>query len=338
MTGIRLPDAETPADTGALEPVAAGRQGAGQPHWWRLLLRDKPAFMAAIVLLIAFGCAVIGPFVVGKQARHQDLYVGARRPFTLHDGWLYVLGGDSLGRSVLAQLIVGSRTTLAVAVFAVLLACLVGSVIGMWAGFHRGWRETVAMRLADIILSFPSLLLAIVVLYVFSPKSSNVVLVLAVTRIPVYLRTARIESAELRSRLFVDAARIFGARGWAIIRRHILPTVLPTLLTVAALDFSLMMLAESALDFLGVGIQPPGISWGLMVSQGRDEMQTAWWLAAFPGLAIVITTVSATLLASWVRLASDPDQRWRLALPRRQRRRGLPWSARAARRRDERQS
>jgi peptide/nickel transport system permease protein len=185
----------------------------------------------------------------------------------------------------------------------------------MWAGYHRGWRETVAMRVADVIMSFPSLLLAVVVLYVFSPSAANIVLVLAITRIPVYLRTARAESAELQSRLFVDAARTFGASATSIIFRHVLPIVLPTLLTVATLDFCYVMLAESSLSFLGIGIQPPDVSWGLMVSQGRTYLHTAWWLSFFPGLAIVITTVSATILAAWARIATDPGQRWRLTVP-----------------------
>ena len=188
-------------------------------------------------------------------------------------------------------------------------------MIGMWAGYHRGWRETLAMRVADVIMSFPSLLLAVVVLYVFSPSAANIVLVLAITRIPVYLRTARAESAELQSRLFVDAARTFGASATAIITRHVLPIVLPTLLTVATLDFCYVMLAESSLSFLGIGIQPPDVSWGLMVSQGRTYLHTAWWLSFFPGLAIVITTVSATILAAWARIATDPGQRWRLTIP-----------------------
>ena len=287
--------------------------------WFGLLRRDRIAFLSAIVLALAVVCAAIGPVLLGDLAQAQNLYLGSKPPFTLAGGWGYVLGGDSLGRSVLAQLVVGSRTTLFVAFGAVLVACLAGSLIGMWAGYHRGWRETVAMRVADVIMSFPSLLLAIVVLYVFSPSILNVVLVIALTRIPVYLRTARIETASLRGRPFVDAARSFGTRDWSVIVRHILPTILPTLMTVAATDFSLVMLAESALDFLGIGIQPPGISWGLMVAQGRSEMQTAWWLATFPGLAIVVCTVSATLLANWVRLALDPDQRWRLLLPRQRR-------------------
>lgn len=287
--------------------------------WWTLLRRDRFALVAAFVLATALVVAVLGPVFFTEGAQRQNLYLGSRPPFTLADGWAYVLGGDSLGRSVLLNLVVGSRTTLFVAIGAVLVACVVGSVVGMWAGYHRGWRETVAMRTADVIMSFPSLLLAIVVLYVFSPSILNVVLVLAVTRVPVYLRTARIETAALRDRPFVDAARSFGTRDWSIVVRHVLPTVLPTLLTVAATDFSLVMLAESALDFLGIGIQPPDVSWGLMVAQGRSEMQRAWWLATFPGLAIVACTVSATLLANWVRLALDPDQRWRLMLPPRRR-------------------
>jgi peptide/nickel transport system permease protein len=216
---------------------------------------------------------------------------------------------------MLARLVVACRTTLSVAIPAVVISAVVGSLIGMWAGFYRGWRETVAMRVADVIMSFPSLLLAVVVLYVFSPSAANIVLVLAITRIPVYLRTARAESAELSSRVFVDAARTFGASGRSIITRHVLPIVLPTLLTVATLDFCYVMLAESSLSFLGIGIQPPDVSWGLMVAQGRTYLHTAWWLSFFPGLAIVITTVSATVLAAWARIATDPGQRWRLTVP-----------------------
>jgi peptide/nickel transport system permease protein len=253
--------------------------------------------------------------LVGGLATHIDLDNSNQAPFTLAHGWANILGTDPLGRSMLARLIVACRTTLSVAIPAVVISAVVGSAIGMWAGYYRGWRETVAMRVADVIMSFPSLLLAVVVLYVFSPSAANIVLVLAITRIPVYLRTARAESAELQSRLFVDAARTFGASAQSIIWRHVLPVVLPTLLTVATLDFCYVMLAESSLSFLGIGIQPPDISWGLMVSQGRTYLHTAWWLSFFPGLAIVITTVSATILAAWARIATDPGQRWRLTVP-----------------------
>jgi peptide/nickel transport system permease protein len=154
--------------------------------------------------------------------------------------------------------------------------------------------------------------MAVIVLYVFEPRVANLVLVLALTRVPVYLRTTRAEVLEIRERVFVNAARVMGARPPHIVWRHIAPLVVPTLITVATLDFAFVMLTESALSFLGIGIQPPEITWGLMVAQGRNYLSTAWWLAFWPGLAIMLTTLSLNLLASWVRVATDPEQRWRL--------------------------
>jgi peptide/nickel transport system permease protein len=307
-----------PAGAG-LEPPADDNARSSKVSMWRLLWRDKVATVAALILVFLALVAVFGPMLVGS-GNDQDLDRINQAP-TLDHGFMYLLGTDSIGRSLLARLVVASQTTFSVAVPAVIVSLVVGSLIGMWAGFHRGWRETAAMRVADVIMSFPSLLMAVFVLYVFSPSAANIVLVLAVTRIPIYLRTARAESAELQSRVFVDAARTFGTRPSAIIRRHVFPIVLPTLLTVATLEFCYVMLAESSLSFLGIGIQPPDVSWGLMVAQGRTYLQTAWWLSFFPGLAIVVTTVSATVLASWARIATDPDQRWRLTVPRRARRR-----------------
>lgn len=283
--------------------------------WFRLLVNDRVAAVAAVVLGLVILTAVFGPMLMGNLATHIDLDNSNQAPFTLAHGWANALGTDPLGRSMLARLVVACRTTLSVAIPAVVISAVVGSLIGMWAGFYRGWRETLAMRVADVIMSFPSLLLAVVVLYVFSPSAANIVAVLAITRIPVYLRTARAESAELSSRVFVDAARTFGASGRSIITRHVVPIVLPTLLTVATLDFCYVMLAESSLSFLGIGIQPPDVSWGLMVAQGRTYLHTAWWLSFFPGVAIVVTTVSATILAAWARIATDPGQRWRLTVP-----------------------
>ncbi len=283
--------------------------------WWRLLINDRVAAAAAVVLALVALTALLGPWLMGDLATRIDLDNSNQAPFTLAHGWANVLGTDPLGRSMLARLVVACQTTLSVAIPAVVISGVIGSLIGMWAGYYRGWRETLAMRVADVIMSFPSLLLAVVVLYVFSPSAANIVAVLALTRIPVYLRTARAESAELSSRVFVDAARTFGAGGRAIIGRHVVPIVLPTLLTVATLDFCYVMLAESSLSFLGIGIQPPDVSWGLMVSQGRTYLHSAWWLSFFPGLAIVITTVSATILAAWARIATDPAQRWRLTVP-----------------------
>ena len=303
-------------------PAANGREDApgptpapkSPPRWWLLLGRDRVAAAGAVVLTVVLLVALFGRLLIGDRAQRQDLDASLRAP-SLSDGFYGLLGTDVLGRSVLARLIDAAGTTLSVAVPAVLCSLVIGSAIGLWAGYHGGRRESVAMRVADVILSFPSLLIAVVVLYVFSPSALNIVLILAVARIPVYLRTSRAEAAELRSRLFVDAARTFGTPSRQIIHRHILPIALPTLLTVATLDFCFVMLTESSLSFLGIGIQPPDVSWGLMVAQGRQYLQTAWWITVLPGLAIVLTTVSATVLAAWARIATDPGQRWRLTVP-----------------------
>ncbi|WP_409469510.1 ABC transporter permease [Streptomyces sp. HC307] len=310
--------AETSAADGAAPVNDAAPARKRPPSWWRLLGRDRVAAAGAVVLTLVALAALFGRLFIGDRAQRQDLDASLRPP-SLSDGVYGLLGTDVLGRSVLARLIDAAATTLSVAVPTVLCSLVIGSALGLWAGYHGGRRESLAMRVADVILSFPSLLIAVVVLYVFSPSALNIVLILAVARIPVYLRTSRAEAAELRSRLFVDAARTFGTPSRHIIYRHILPIALPTLLTVATLDFCFVMLTESSLSFLGIGIQPPDVSWGLMVAQGRQYLQTAWWITVLPGLAIVLTTVSATVLAAWARIATDPAQRWRLTLPRKRR-------------------
>jgi len=282
-----------------------------------LLVRDKFALIAAIYLVIMVLCALLGPALLGDVATKMNLRQRNAPPFTLEHGWLYVLGADALGRSILARIIVAAQNTLAVAAAAVAAAMLIGGTLGLIAGYRSGWAGEVIMRLADVIMSFPSLLLAVVVLYMFEPRVANLVLVLAFTRVPVYLRTTRAEVLEIRERLFVSAAKVMGAGSVRIALRHVAPIVVPTLITVATLDFAFVMLAESALSFLGIGIQPPEITWGLMVAQGRNYLSVAWWLAFWPGLAIMLTTMALNLLSSWVRIATDPMQRWRLEVPAR---------------------
>jgi peptide/nickel transport system permease protein len=217
-----------------------------------------------------------------------------------------------LGRSMLARLILASRNTIAIAAAAVGLSLVAGGALGLLAGFARGWIGDVVLRLTDIVMSFPSLLMAVVILYMFEPGVWTVVVVLAITRLPVYIRTTRAEVLELRERMFVSAARVMGASPLRIALRHVLPMVVPTLMTIATVEFAYVMLAESGLSFLGIGIQPPEVTWGLMVAQGRNYLGSAWWLAFFPGLAIMLTTLAVNLLASWLRIVMDPLQRWRL--------------------------
>ncbi|WP_394888621.1 ABC transporter permease [Mesorhizobium sp. AaZ16] len=277
-----------------------------------MLWRDKLAFVSAVMLLVIVLFAVLGPALLGDAAGAQNLRGRNSPPFDLAYGWAFVLGGDSLGRPMLPRLIVAASSTMGVAAGTVLSALVVGAAFGLVAGYLGKNVSQVIMRLADVIMSFPSLLIAVVVLYVLGPSIPNMVLVLAITRIPIYLRTTRAEVLEVRERMFVQAAIVMGASHTRIILRHILPIVAPTLVTIATLDFAFVMLAESSLSFLGIGIQPPNITWGLMVSQGRPYLSSAWWLAFWPGLMIVITALSLNLLSNWMRVALDPAQRWRL--------------------------
>ncbi|MGR9192868.1 ABC transporter permease [Rhizobium leguminosarum] len=283
-------------------------------RWLTMLWVDKLAFFAALFLLIVLLCALFGPLLLEAIATKQNLRGRNAPPFDITRGLLYVLGADALGRPLLARVIVAAQNTILVAAAAVLASSVVGTALGLVAGYSRSSAAQWIMRLGDVIMSFPSLLLAVIVLYMLEPSVTNIVLVLAITRIPIYLRTTRAEVLEVRERMFVQAAKVMGASYWRIVFHHILPVILPTLVTIATLDFAFVMLAESSLSFLGIGIQAPEITWGLMVAQGRPYLTNAWWLSFWPGLAIILTTLSLNLLSNWLRIALDPTQRWRLEM------------------------
>jgi peptide/nickel transport system permease protein len=296
--------------------MTAPSLAVAEPSAWRqslgLLWRDKFAFVAVLFLILVVLAACFGPWLFGPTATKINLLARNAPPLSTHLGWHYVLGADSLGRSILARIIVGAQNTMMLAGCSVIAALLIGSLLGFIAGYRNDWTGSIIMRLADILMSFPSLLLAMIVLYVLTPGVANVILVLAITRIPIYLRTTRAEVLEIRERTFVVAARVMGASPWRIVWKHIRPTVTPTLVTIATLEFAFVMLSESSLSFLGLGIQAPEFTWGAMVAQGQSYLGTAWWVAFWPGLAITLTAMSLNLLANWVRIVTDPVQRWRL--------------------------
>ncbi|ARC38264.1 ABC transporter permease [Paracoccus yeei] len=280
----------------------------------RMLWADKFALCAVIFLLVVVLMALFGPALMGDLATRQNLRGRNAPPFDLSRGWVWFMGADALGRPLLARIVVAAQNTMLVAAGAVLGSAVIGTTLGLVAGYAGKRTGEVIMRLADIIMSFPSLLLAVVVLYILGPSVPNLIIVLAITRIPVYLRTTRAEVLEIRERMFVQAALVMGAPTQRILFRHILPVVIPTLTTLATLDFAFVMLAESSLSFLGIGIQPPEITWGLMIAQGKQYLTNAWWLSFWPGLAIILTTLSLNLLSNWLRIALDPVQRWRLEM------------------------
>lgn len=262
-----------------------------------------------ILLVIGAG---LGSYLFADVSLKMNLALRNAPPLSFEHGYLFALGADSLGRPIVPRLLVAARTTLLVSVSVVLCSMTVGAILGLLAGFYDRVVGTLIMRMADLVMSFPSLLLAVIVLYVLEPRAANVVIVLAITRTPVFIRVARAEVLEVRERLFVESARAAGATDLRIMLVHILPVVAPTILTVATLDFANVMLAESSLSFLGIGIQQPAFTWGLMVATGRNFLTTAWWLAVFPGLAILLTALAMNLLSNWLRIATNPMLRWRL--------------------------
>lgn len=278
----------------------------------RMLARDRLALFGVIVLgLVAIGAVVLSPLLwdiaTTVSVRNRNI-----APFQLDRGLLNILGTDSLGRSILSRLIVGSTNTLAIALATVCASTIIGALLGIYAGIKRGWIAQLILRAADVLISLPSLLLAMVVLYVLGASAVNVVFVLAITRIPVFLRTTYAEVLEVRERMYVTAAEVLGASTLRLLLLHITPAVVPTLLTLAAMEFALVMLTESGLSFLGLGLQPPEITWGLMVAEGRNYLAQAWWISLWPGIAITLVTLSLSFIAEWLKTLNDPQRRWRL--------------------------
>lgn len=276
------------------------------------LVHDKTALAASLLLAVFVIGSIAAPLLVRDQAIAVNLLMRNHPPFNLEKGWQFVLGADTLGRPILLRLLVGGANTLGIAVSAVMFSMFVGGALGLVVGYFNNWFSAIILRLTDIIMSFPSLLLALVVLYALGPSLVNLVVVLAVTRIPIYLRTTRAEVLEIRQRVFVNAARALGASSLRIVIRHVAPMAMPTLITIAAIDFATVILAESALSFLGLGIQPPEFTWGAMVASGRGYLASAWWISFWPGLTIILATLSLNLLANWARVVADPSQRWRV--------------------------
>jgi peptide/nickel transport system permease protein len=279
----------------------------------RALVRDRVTFVALLFVALVVVSAIGANLVAPHDPYAQSLMLRNQPPMTPSDkGIPHILGTDALGRDQLSRLIFGSRISLAVGLASVLVSGVIGTLLGLLAGYYRGRLDDVIMRIVDIQMGFPSLLIALVILYGAGAGFVNVVIVLAVTRWMVYARVTRSLMLSLRESAFVDAARAIGCTDRRIIFKHMLPNLLSPLLVLGTMEVATAILTEASLDFLGLGIQPPESSWGLMLAQGRQYITTAWWLVTFPGVAILLTTLSFNLLATWTRAVTDPVQRWRL--------------------------
>jgi peptide/nickel transport system permease protein len=264
---------------------------------------DSLALAGALVVLAAAVVAVAAPALAPGDPIKNSLLDRLTPPTW---GGAHPLGTDTLGRDVASRLLHGARVSLLVGFSAVLLAGVSGVVLGLVSGWYRGWLDDVLMRLGDVQLAFPVLVLAVAVLAVLGASVVNLILVLGVTGWITYARIVRGEVLTLRERDFVAAARALGADDAWILRRHLLPNVLPPITVVATFSVARTIIAEASLSFLGLGIPAPAPSWGAMLDEGRNYITTGWWLALFPGLAILLLVLGINLVGDWLRDVLDP--------------------------------
>jgi len=270
------------------------------------LRKNKLVAVAIVVLTLIVFSAIFAELVAPHDPYSTEMSLRNSPPGTasVDGGFPHILGTDALGRDVFSRIIFGGRISLAVGFLSVVVSGFLGFFLGLLCGYFGGKVDTVIMRLVDLQMSMPSLLIALLVLYVLGSSFINVILILAITRWMVYARVTRGMMLTLREEPFVEASKALGASAFRTIFRHMVPNLLGPILVVATLELAIMLLTEASLSFLGLGIQPPLSSWGLMLSQGREYLTTAWWLVAMPGFAILATTLSVNLIATWLRASS----------------------------------
>jgi ABC-type dipeptide/oligopeptide/nickel transport system permease subunit len=269
--------------------------------------RRPPQFYAGTAILGAVVVvAVLAPWLSPHGYADQDLLRSLQPPAWARGGeWSYPLGTDRLGRDLLARLMFGARVSIAVAFLSVLIGGGLGTGLGLVAGYFGRWVDRLISRFIDIQLSFPPVFIAIAIMAALGQSLPKLVLVLAFVSWVQYARIARANTLAVREREFVLAARALGAEEGRILLRHVLPSILPPLLVVGAVNISSVVLAEAALSFLGLGVQPPTPAWGSMVAEGRTVQGLAWWNTVFPGMAIATLVVGANLLGDGLQRARE---------------------------------
>lgn len=273
----------------------------------QLILKSKTAVIGLGLLLLVVICAVLAPALAPHNPSQQSLATRLQPPAWMQGGESqHPLGTDHLGRDILSRIIYGARVSLLVAVIAVAVSGTLGTLLGLAAGYWRGRVDSFIMFLADVQLAFPFILLALAVMSVLGAGLRNVVIVLGITGWVAYGRLIRAEVMSLSAKEYIEAVRALGQKDSKIIVRHILPNVTPSAIVMASLRVANMIIAEASLTFMGLGVEPHIPTWGSMLADGRGYITSAWWLAAFPGLAIMLTVVGVNLVGDWLRDVLDP--------------------------------
>jgi peptide/nickel transport system permease protein len=271
-----------------------------------MLLKRIPK-SAAVIFLLLLVCALLSPLIAPRSPTTQDISNSLKPPVWESGGSARnILGTDNMGRDVLSRIIYGARISVIVGFVGVLCSGIIGTLLGVIAGYFGGNADAVIMRVTDIMLSLPYILIAIAIIGAIGPSLANIIVVIAITNWVGYTRIIRFEAMSLSKSEFVEMAVISGTKWQRILLVHILPNVLNSAIVLGTLDLGKLIIFESALSFLGLGVKPPTPSWGSMLADGRTYLTFAWWIATFPGIAIVITVLGGNLLGDWLRDELDP--------------------------------
>jgi dipeptide transport system permease protein len=308
MVHTEAQDVEDTA-TGIVETQAAvaSTRRAMLAEFWHYFSENRGAVMGLVVFLALVAIAILAPLVAPHQPFTQYRDALLLPPAWQEGGsWTFPLGTDPVGRDILSRLIFGARFSLFIGIVVVSISLTGGIILGLMAGYFRGWIDTVIMRLMDVILAFPSLLLALVLVAILGPGLLNAMIAIALVLQPHFVRLTRAAVLTEKGKDYVTAARVAGAGPFRLMTRTILPNCLAPLIVQATLSFSTAILDAAALGFLGMGAQPPTPEWGTMLAEAREFILRAWWVVTFPGLAILITVLAINLVGDGLRDALDP--------------------------------
>jgi len=291
----------------ALDFIAEDRRVTRWRKVLRKLLENKGAVFGLIMVLGVIFSAVLAPWISPHDPILQDVEKRLFPPMWQEGADPnYLLGTDHLGRDIVSRLIYGARISIVVSVSAVALSAVLGTLIGLLSGYYGGKVDNIFMRIADVQLAFPFILLAIAIIAVLGPNLQNIILTMAITGWVIYARVVRAEVLSLREKEFITSVRALGGSNGRIIFKHLFPNVVPPIIVIVTLEMARMIIMEAALSFLGLGIQPPTPTWGGMLADGRVYLVTSWWLATFPGLVIMLVVLGINLLGNWLRDMLDP--------------------------------
>jgi peptide/nickel transport system permease protein len=263
--------------------------------------RNRTLLVGASITLVVVLASLLAPVIAPYDPQTMNLAAAMQPP-----SWQHLAGTDNFGRDMFSRILYGGRIALMVAFTSVAISVGVGCLLGFAAGYAGGMADVLVQRLMDLMLAFPSLLLAFLVIAVLGPGLVNAIIAIGIGGVPVYARVARAEVLKLRSREFVESAKAMGASSARILFRHVIPNSLSPILVLAGLGLASAILTEAALSYIGLGAQPPSPDWGSTLSQAQDYIETQWWLPTFPGLAIVVTALGFNLFSDGLRDHLDP--------------------------------